>query len=363
MTALEGTIKEFGIADILQLICQQQKTGVITVEYKAGKAEIYLSEGTIVAAHDATSTAINSLGDTLIRAKLITPQELQKALETQQNTFEYMGEILVQQGTVTRQDLEKALLVQIYETFYDILQWKEGSYKFIPKSIKIKAPVAYPLTIESLLLDTLRMIDEWTDIKRTIPSFDILFQQVPGMRPENLREDGLFVFNLADGSRTTQHIINESLLGRFSTCKILAALLQAGYISPVTARAGASQKSFKKISYQIFSATASYVVLCITIVIIFFLPTTFPENILPILNPAHLNQSSLREYRQNRTVAKIEKALEVYRIKQGSYPENLDKLMYAGFLKESDLKLQGPDQILYMTDSDTFSLKIGPAEK
>ena len=90
MAGLEGTIKEFGIADILQLICQQQKTGVLTVEAKGEKAEIYLDEGNIAAARVVTGAAGDALGTLLVKAKLLSPGQLETALATQKQTFEQL---------------------------------------------------------------------------------------------------------------------------------------------------------------------------------------------------------------------------------------------------------------------------------
>ena len=48
--ALAGTLKDFGIADILQLIGQQQKTGVLHLESKDQEVQIAFEDGNIVRA-------------------------------------------------------------------------------------------------------------------------------------------------------------------------------------------------------------------------------------------------------------------------------------------------------------------------
>ncbi|MET0405181.1 MAG: DUF4388 domain-containing protein, partial [Cystobacter sp.] len=51
--ALTGTLKDFGIADILQLIGQQQKTGVLALTHKDDSVHVAFKDGNIVKAESA----------------------------------------------------------------------------------------------------------------------------------------------------------------------------------------------------------------------------------------------------------------------------------------------------------------------
>jgi len=357
MSGLEGTIKEFGVADILQLICQQQKTGALMVESKGGEAEIYLEEGNISAARTTTRSSGNTLGTLLVKAKLISPGQLQTALDAQKETGEQLGEILMQQGAITREDLKRAIQIQIYETFYDIFQWKEGSYQFNPKEVKVKSPLYQLINIQSILLDVLRMIDEWPDVKRFVPSFEMTFQPVPGSFPADLADDGLLVYNLLDGRRNTREIIDESLLGKFNTCKILSELLQAGYITKAAPPAAAPAGALIAMITQKFSAVIHYAALVLVFFMVMLVPTSFPENILPLLNPKLVKQSYLTEYQKNRALLQIEHALDVYKIRNGRYPAALNELVAAKFLHAPE----HAENISYIPEEDSYRLSITTA--
>jgi hypothetical protein len=360
MAGLEGTIKEFGVADILQLICQQQKTGVLTVEAKGEKAEIYLDEGNISTARITTGPAADALGLLLVKAKLLSPEQLQAALATQKQTFEQLGEILMEQGVVARQDIERAIQIQIYETFYDIFQWKDGTYQFNPKEVTIKSPLYQLINIQSILLDVLRMIDEWPDIKRVIPSFNCTFQPVSGSFPLDLDDDGLLVFNLIDGLRTAQEIIDESLMGRFNTCKILSILLQAGHITRVAAAAAPSRSLLGRYARHLGTAS-HYSALALALVVIALLPTTFPGNILPLLNPKLVQRSYLTENQRQKTLVRIENALEVYKIRTGKYPAALQDLAAGNFLPADAFETRQGETIVYSPGEESYRLAITPA--
>jgi hypothetical protein len=361
MAGLEGTIKEFGVADILQLICQQQKTGVLIVESKGGKAEIFLEEGNISAGRVFTRPPGDALGSLLVKAKLISPAQLQAALDAQKETCEQFGEILLRQGVISRVDLERAIQVQIYETFYVIFQWKEGSYQFNPKDVKDKSPLYQLINIQSILLDLLRMIDEWPDVKRFIPSFDIVFQPVPGSFPAELDSDGLLVYNLIDGARTVQQIIDEALMGTFNTCKILSELLQAGYIAKAAAAAPTPAGPLIAALTKNFGAAVHYTALALVLAPVLLLPTTFPGNILPLLNVKQVQQSSLAEYQTQMKLLRIENALEVYTILKGRYPGNLHELVAGDFLRADDLKVTQGKTISYAPENESYRLAVAAA--
>ena len=360
MAGLEGTIKEFGVADILQLICQQQKTGVLTVEANEEKAEIYLEEGNISAARITMGPAGDALGTLLVKAKLLSPEQLQAALATQKQTFEQLGEILMKQGVIARQDIGRAIQIQIYETFYDIFQWKDGTYQFNPKEVTITSPLYQLINIQSILLDVLRMIDEWPDIKHIIPSFDITFQPVSGSFPLDLDEDGLLVYNLIDGRRTAQEIIDECLMGRFSTCKILSILLQAGHITRVATVAAPSRSLLGRYAKHLGTAS-HYSALAMALVMVALLPTTFPENILPLLNPKLVQRSYLTENQRQKTLVRIENALEVYKIRTGRYPAALQDLAAGTFLPSDALGTRQGETIAYSPEGESYRLAITTA--
>ena len=51
---VEGTLKDFGIADILQLIGQQQKTGALHLRAKEQEVDILFKDGNVVGATGTT---------------------------------------------------------------------------------------------------------------------------------------------------------------------------------------------------------------------------------------------------------------------------------------------------------------------
>ena len=353
MAGLEGTINEFSVADVLQLICQQQKSGVLTVEHKGQKEEIHIEEGKIVSAGPAKY----KLGELLVRAHKLTPEDLQRALHKQQETYELLGEILIKQGSITPDCLERAINNQIYETLYDVFQWKDGTYQFNPQIKNRASSAVKPMNFQSVLLDVLRMIDEWPEVHSFISSFDMRFQKSLTVHDENLQGAALVVYNLINGTRTVQEIIDESLLGRFNTCTILSEFLQAGYISKSSFTPAAPRKSRMSIYYKQVLAAGHYALLSVILLALATLVFSAPQNILPIISPGLIKQSDIADYLNNARLFRIDNALEIYKIRHGVNPGNLQELITSGILTPADLTLQG-EKITYLPEHNSYDIKF-----
>lgn len=355
--ALEGNIKDFGVADILQLISQQQKSGILLVDKKEEKAEIYFLDGQITETRVSQRKTTEPLGEMLVKAKLISADNLKRALNKQKETYGHLGQILIKDGLLSKDDLEKAIQTQTYETFYDILQWRDGSYRFVPEKISIDHDVSSMPSLESILLDVFRMIDEWPDVKKVITSFDMVFDKIEKKNQEELYPDETFIYSLIDGKDTVQEIIKKGLLGRFATCKILVELLQQGYIKLISAKV---EKKVARagIPFQKAVGLFSYVGLLIVLSILFLLPARLPESLLPVLNPKDPVKSYLQTYFKNRIIQRLEKALEIFRLQNAVYPESLGELVSAGILQDDDLQVGDYSSITYSKKGDFYTVKV-----
>src|SRR5438128_8953979 len=99
--ALSGTLKDFGIADILQLIGQQQKSGKLRLESGEEQVEVIFASGNVVFASEKKRDKVNLLGSLLLRAEMITAEQLEEALQHQQRTLKRLGDILIGLGFIS----------------------------------------------------------------------------------------------------------------------------------------------------------------------------------------------------------------------------------------------------------------------
>ena len=62
------------------------------------------------------------------------------------------------------------------ETIFEVLRWNEGSFHFSAQAVKHDKPPEKLLGAEQILMDGLRMVDEWQNLGRIVPSMDTVFE-------------------------------------------------------------------------------------------------------------------------------------------------------------------------------------------
>jgi hypothetical protein len=243
--ALAGDIKEFGLADIFQIVSLQKKTGALTIHGSAGKVTVLLEKGLIVGA-DATFRPIEDrLEQVLVKSQQISKYQLTRAKETQKKTLQPLWTALAETGGIERSALQKALAQQIHETVYQVLRWTEGQYHFEPrKNIEYDKELITPVNTEFLIMEGFRITDEWAELEKEISSLQLVVRRTagPAAAPESLTEGERKVYNLLATEKTIQELSDSSQLGEFDTCQTVYDLMRKNLVEKVRGKKGKSQK-------------------------------------------------------------------------------------------------------------------------
>jgi len=346
--ALQGTLKDFSITEIIQLIGQQLKTGILKIRRGKDIVEIYFVDGMIVHVYSNYRGKKDLIGEILVKAQLITEEQLERVLRIQKETLKYLGEILVELQLLTKDDVLKVISTQIYETIYDLFWWEDGSFNFDLKLVESYKKIPFALSTEQVLLSILRMVDEWSEIEKKISSPHLVFKKVLGseergtLSPKHYLEEKLaseqeLVYNLVDGTRTVQEIIDRSLIGKFNASEILMNLLEMGLIEVVGIQTPSLMKKVAKVDFrETFVAGCYGLVLFAFFFILFYLNPGF----LKLFLDSRIERSGLEpptHFIYKAQLQRIKQALEIYHLEKGKYPSRLDELIPAGLIREQDL--------------------------
>lgn len=234
--ALEGSIKEFGLADILQLIGLQKKSGILTIHHKEISATINICKGQIIYADSSKREEPEKIGRLLLSAGKLTEKDIDEALSIQSRTGEKIGHILVTSGFISKEDLKDALEIQIKDVIFQALLWKEGWYRFDVQDSEYEKDYQIAVQTDFILMEGIRMLDEWPYIEDIIPSDSIIFSQSFKSNEtetlfSSLSTNELTVFNLINGQRDIKDIVALTQFSEFEVYKTLATLKVSGLIS------------------------------------------------------------------------------------------------------------------------------------
>src|SRR6476659_636813 len=176
--ALEGTLRDFSLADIFQLIGLQRKTGVLTLRSKDDTVTVTFLDVKVGGADSRSHRLENRLGSVLIKSGLLTNDQLNHALAIQKETLQRLGFILTHYGIISSDSLKQAIQLQILQIVYRLFRWKDGDYHFSQETtIEYDRDNVVPITAESILMEGARMIDEWPIIEKRIRSYDMVFRK------------------------------------------------------------------------------------------------------------------------------------------------------------------------------------------
>ena len=347
--ALQGTLKDFSITEIIQLIGQQLKTGVLKIRRGKDLVEIHFVDGMIVHIYSNYRGKKDLIGEILVKAQLITEEQLERVLKIQKDTLKYLGEILVELQLLTKDDVLKVISTQIYETIYELFWWEDGNFNFDLKLVESYKKIPFALSTEQVLLNILRMVDEWSEIEKKIFSPHLIFKRPLGLEEksvgglsqsylkEKLTSEQELIYNIVDGTRTVQEIIDRSLLGKFNASEILVELSEMRLIEMVGVR---TPSLIKKVSMVNFREALAFVYYGAFLVFIFLLLIYFKPNFLHHFWDSRIERVDIEipmhlVYKTH--LDRIKNALEIYYLEKGQYPSRLEDLISTKLLQKSDL--------------------------
>ncbi|HYH45090.1 MAG TPA: DUF4388 domain-containing protein [Thermoanaerobaculia bacterium] len=150
--AVEGTLDLFRLPEILQLISQQQKTGILTVQGQNDIVAISFLSGRIVAADALNQTMEEGLTRVLVSEGLLAPPELARVNAEHQEAGGRLLDLLVERGYVPRPRLLEALRLQTSRLVEQLLRWEQGDFKFYSGDEVSYEEGLEPIPVEELLL-------------------------------------------------------------------------------------------------------------------------------------------------------------------------------------------------------------------
>jgi len=244
----EGDIKDFSLAEVIQIIGQGRKSGTLAVEGERETIWIYFKDGYAVFA--TPSNQREQLGVILLREGHITEANLgealkaQKAMHAEGNPMR-LGMILIQMGAVDRATLEEKITYQIKESVYAAMGERKGRFRFFPEFDLGEEDILVSMDVEHIILEGARRIEEWEQIKDQIHSYHNVYTINPNPATSGaikLTAAEWRILSLLDGRRDIQAIVDATSLSRFDVCRVIYGLLNMNIVRCVAAENEAKEE-------------------------------------------------------------------------------------------------------------------------
>src|SRR5688500_15640095 len=142
---------------------KERRSGVLNVRTDGVRTFIYLDQGTPIFAEEGTHG--ETLGRLLVRQGRLTQAQYVEVIGKMTDAFVIneqlrFGEVCVELGYLTETQVTKALGDQVRWKIVRVFQRVEAEWEFEESVSRLEDIGRFPMTIESLVLDAVRWIDD-----------------------------------------------------------------------------------------------------------------------------------------------------------------------------------------------------------
>ncbi len=362
--ALRGTLKDFALPDIFQLIGMQRKTGLLTLESERETVTVVFENGMVVMADSSVRRLDDLLGTVLVRNGKLKKTDLEEALNKQRDSMQRLGYILTSQGYIETEALKEALAEQVQQIVFRVFRWKDGQYDFDPAAtVDYDRRNVNPVSTDHILMEGIRRVDEWPIIEKRIPSMRMVFRPlVPknqiqvseegqgsvgleaafegldsdGGAQQKSQSDGVVlseteskIYNLLDGRQSVSALMETTGLSDFDVSRTLFDLIERNLVEPVGHQKDQAARPDRRAAA---SASPALGIAVLVIVLAATLVGLIMSYSTPFRVPgaSELLPTTLALHRQAATQARLERlesAIKIFFLTFGQYPGSLEDLV------------------------------------
>ena len=221
---LAADASSFPISDLIAFLSQSRWSGTIRVHSSGGQRSIALNDGEVRGAN--SDSPADRLGEVMLRLGYATRAQLEEILR--EHPPSKLGRALVEKGVLQAHDVWKCVTHQVSEIFHAIILSRDGVLMLLLGEPEDKSIQNVQLSMQSLLMDSIRRVDEMAHFHQRIPHGRMYVAQ---KRPSDgqLEGDEDRVLGLCNGHRTVLEIGAHARLAEFDVTKIIYRLLEGGY--------------------------------------------------------------------------------------------------------------------------------------
>jgi hypothetical protein len=342
--ALEGTFKDFHVADIVQLIGLQRKTGTLTLEGEEDTLAIAFQDGAVTWAQSTRVPWEQRMLQVLEARGLVTAAQLQEALNAQKEGKQKQSVVLAEKGILQKKDWDAVLAREVEEAVFRPFRWSTGRYRFAPEgSVGVAEGKIGPLGAENVLMEGIRRVDEWPMILGKIPSRAMVLKVGSGVGniyAKKVEPNEVKMLDLVDGKRTVQELVDASELGEFEAMRNLASLMTTGAVVSVgpvptatvtsvevpATRVAAALPLRAPTPYRAWVARLLWGMAGVWLLASAILFRMEPSGLWPLSRSRMASLDRVRSLRARADLAELTLDVEQYVVNMGEYPTSLEAL-------------------------------------
>lgn len=238
---LSGTLKEFILADVFQLLTQQKITGKLILNDGRSDGVVIFKNGLIVGAETENEKFITKLSHYLIEVKLQPPEIVKGHISSFEDDIDALTKDIISKGLLTKNEMTSFGESVIEDIICSLFQWKHGTYHFSSlRAVDSLTVCDISFPVENIVMEAMRRFDEWNRMI-TVIAEDMIFkpEEKPSditdeINPDPIKYPDYYLFTKIDGKLNVRQLFQTTCLTQYKVYEALATLLQSHRISALS---------------------------------------------------------------------------------------------------------------------------------
>ncbi|MGH7342453.1 MAG: DUF4388 domain-containing protein, partial [Candidatus Rokuibacteriota bacterium] len=323
MAALSGSLREFHLSEIVQLLSGQRKTGCLTLTSEKDEVCLYFDEGRLCGVRPPGLSDRDPLMLFLRRTRWLSEEQLRGVESLHAESGRDLVDILLKGRYVDSEDLTAVYERMAIDLLFRLLSWEDAQYSFAPGPVP-ESTMKVTFSTDAMLMESVRRVDEHKRYLRELPEA----HEIPGLRelpdPDaELSEYEKEIFALVDGNRTVAEIVATAPLCDFEALEGLSNLFDNKWLEIVGSREVGGARVERKTEKTAPKRKPLEWVLVggIAFGLVGLVVATMPMRFHP---PTEVGHPGTDPHERAR-MADIRAALAVYRHETGQFPSDLSE--------------------------------------
>jgi hypothetical protein len=363
---VQGSLTEFRLAEILQLVAVQQKTGLLRLSRGTTIATFYFADGLLVATRDRRHAAADPFLEYLGRVGWLHPETAAFLKTRLESSREDLVDILVSERYMSEDEVHGALEDLAQEVIHKTFGWRDGTYHFIGGDEALAGlRNRISLKIDGILMEGARRADEWPRLLERIPGPDTVID-LSGRPNSALGERACYVLDQIHGPTRVGEVLRRSRVSEYDTYETLVHAAEAGLVqvlerpaAPPAALADAQSdprprpapRSSLRVLWALPRPLGWMLALLVSVASLLG-----SWHVLPHLASTRARQAAVALDTENARTA-VRDGIEIYRALHGRYPASLTALAQDDLASAELLRRAGPLHYEIAADGSGFALQ------
>lgn len=329
--ALEGQLSDFNLAEILQLISSQGKSGFLRLEAHRDMVFIF-AKGELISTRDRRDKSRDPLESFLRAYGFFTEVQWKHIDFVRSNSSLDLTEILISENLMPEEELVRVLKSLAQEMTHIGMKLRRGHYHF--NATKDSPPGVrgrYRLDVQGLLMEAARRLDEETQLAKALPSQALTFGAGGKSIPNGaLSPIGQHVMELALAGVPLGRIIRQGKAESFVVRDLIKNWIHEGFLEITQGGLDDSNESEKNAAGRKLSFKHNLRSLPLTLLLFILISGVgYYQWSHPYLASGAQPQEALRI---SQLEAEVQEALQMHRNHEGQWPKSLNELVRNGLL-------------------------------